>query len=109
MGKVLRSMKEKPTRKAMKAWGIAMTVCAIAVVASVFGGYRMGSVHAAKALELDEVPVEINNPIAIVNIDEGIVQNETKVNYGNDLIKNISEDIKVTGLGDARQGIVNGE
>ena len=102
-------MKTKLIKKIVRTGGAIIFVCVIAIIASIFGEHEANQVEAAKALELEEVPIAIKSPIAIVNLDEGLVQNEKKVNYGTDLIKSISEDIKVTGLGDARQGIDNGE
>ena len=102
-------MKRKLIKKIIRTGGAIIFACAIAIVASVFGEHEADAVKAAKALELEDVPVAIKSPIAIVNLDEGLVQNDKKVNYGTDLIKSISEDIRVTGLGDARQGIDNGE
>jgi len=68
------------------------------------------TVQAAKETESkSESAVEIDLPVAIVNLDEGIVRNDKKINYGSNLIETVSENIKVTGLEDARQGIELGE
>ena len=102
-------MKKERIKKIAKIGGAIIFAIAIVIVANVLGIDGGVKVEAASDIELETVPVKIKNPIAIVNLDEGLVQNEKKVNYGSDLIKNISENIKVTGLGDARQGIKNGE
>ena len=102
-------MKRKLTKEAIKGVEFVIFVLAIAIMASIFGEYEANSIYAANSIELESVPMEIEKPIAIVNLDSGLIQNDKRVNYGTDLIGNVSEDTVVTGLGDARQGIEDGE
>ena len=85
-------MKRKLTKEAIKGVEFVIFVFAIAIMASIFGEYEANSIYAANSIELESVPVEIEKPIAIVNLDSGLIQNDKRVNYGTDLIGNVSED-----------------
>jgi len=87
-----------------------MAIGIIFQIGNNLGIQKAVTVQAAKETELkSEGAVEIDLPVAIVNLDEGIVRNDKKINYGSNLIETVSENIKVTGLEDARQGIEAGE
>lgn len=80
------------------------------------GSFRMSTETAQQAsveptaVKTEETPkIKYNRTIAIVNLDEGIKQGDTVLNYGNSLINTIDTDVRVTGLQDARNGIENGE
>ncbi len=86
-----------------------------------FAGYFWGDYskenEIVETVVTEQVPSVIEQPsklkysgtIAIVNLDEGIIQGDTILNYGNSLISAITADIRVTGLQDARNGIETGQ
>ena len=94
-------------------------VCLVAIC--LLTGYCVGSFRVSTetaqqasveptAVKTEETPkIKYNRTIAIVNLDEGIKQGDTVLNYGNSLINTIDTDVRVTGLQDARNGIENGE
>lgn len=56
----------------------------------------------------EDIKITYNKTIAIVNLDEGIQQEEEQENYGIRLIDTITDDVVITGLEDARRGIESG-
>jgi len=50
----------------------------------------------------------ITNKVAIVNLDEGVMVQDEKVNYAEKLIIDLDENFSFTGLEDARQGYSTG-
>jgi hypothetical protein len=56
-----------------------------------------------------ETTKEVNSKtIAIVNLDDGVLQEGTRVNYGSTLSEYIETEKVITGLEDARQGLERG-
>lgn len=97
-------------RRFVRILGVMIATGIIFQLGNNSGIQKAVTVQAAKEAESkSESTVEINLPVAIVNLDEGIINNDKKINYGSNLIETVSETIKVTGLEDARQGIESGE
>ncbi len=98
---------------------IMAVVCLVAIcllTGYFIGNFRVSNEKVQKvsvkpvAVKQEEIPqIKYNRTIAIVNLDEGITQGDTILNYGNSLISTIDTDIRVTGLQDARNGIESGE
>lgn len=100
----------KMKRRLVRIAGVLVAAGLIFQIGNHPGIQETVTVEAAKSTETKtESAVEINLPVAIVNLDEGIVQNDRKINYGSNLTEAVTENIKVTGLEDARQGIESGE
>ena len=57
---------------------------------------------------INEVNQLITDRVAIVNLDEGVMVQDEKVNYAEKLIINLDENFSFTGLEDARQGYATG-
>lgn len=100
MKKVMKKMKNKMIKTGMLVLALA-------------AGYTIGS--AGKKDEPQKVETEKNREeknvdrrIAVVNLDEGIVQGETNVQYAAQMLNYSGVDYTVTGLQDARNGIETG-
>ena len=57
---------------------------------------------------INDVNKLITNRVAIVNLDEGVMVQDEKVNYAEKLIIDLDENFSFTGLEDARQGYATG-
>lgn len=58
--------------------------------------------------EISDVNKLLTNRVAIVNLDEGVMVQDEKVNYAEKLIIDLNENFSFTGLEDARQGYATG-
>ncbi len=80
-------------------FGSAIGVVAMRQYALHYGVYGNG---------INEVNQLITDRVAIVNLDEGVMVQDEKVNYAEKLIINLDENFSFTGLEDARQGYATG-
>lgn len=80
----------------------------IFIVVSLFIGYKLG-VNSTDAEENTRYePLDVRT-IAVVNLDEGISQDDKIINYANELIDYSNENLISTGLEDARSGVESGK
>ncbi len=86
-------------KKAVYAIGVFVFICL---------GYIIGLQVERRQQEALENQRESILKIAVVNMDDGVIQEETQVNYASQLINLPNEEFVMTGLNDARQGITNG-
>lgn len=92
---------------------LALCLAGTGLVTGYFIGNVMHDGETVQTVVTEQTPVVVeentkvkySDVIAIVNLDEGIVQGNTTLNYGNTLISTVTANIKVTGLQDARNGI----
>lgn len=85
---------------------IILGFLAIAAIlaAGAFAGVRYEQYQQAKREQLEE-HVDI---IAVVNMDEGIVQGDERINYASQLMQMPGDNYVTTGLNEAKAGIGNG-
>lgn len=91
----------------MKRWKKMLKKALVLSAFVVVGGLLGSSLEREyqKKLTLAEETV---NTIAIVNMDEGVVDGEQQINYASKLMQMPAENYIITGLNDAKNGIKNG-
>lgn len=99
-------------QKSMKAILIKTAILAGAILFGfVIGiiGMRQYTLHyGVYGDEISDVNKLLTNRVAIVNLDEGVMVQDEKVNYAEKLIIDLNENFSFTGLEDARQGYATG-
>lgn len=97
----------------MKSKIITAILCVVLVFASTIIGFNIGAYQQKKETvqEADQRSREKKEPgkLAIVNMDEGIKYDAEVVNYGTTLISSIPTEHVITGLEDARAGLLTGK
>ena len=81
-------------------FGSAIGIVAMRQYALHYGVYGNG---------INDVNQLITDRVAIVNLDEGVMVQDEKVNYAEKLIIDLDENFSFTGLEDARQGYATGQ
>ncbi|MCM1155900.1 MAG: hypothetical protein NC314_04265 [Roseburia sp.] len=101
-------MKKNITRsklcKAAAMIGIFLSGSAIGVIAV----WQYALHHGITGKEILESDSLITDKIAIVNLDEGVIVQDEKINYAEKLIIDLEDNFFFTGLEDARQGYATG-
>ncbi len=92
-------------------WGeeiVKKVIYAISVFVFLCLGYMIGLQVERRQQDALKNQQENILKIAIVNMDDGVIQEENQVNYASQLINLLNEDFVMTGLNDAKIGITNG-
>lgn len=80
---------------------------AISFLALVIGIY-LGSLYQQYKLDKLNGNLYDTTKVAVVNLDEGIKNNDNQINYANELLSNYTQEYVITGLDDAKRGIEDG-
>lgn len=94
----------------MKKDVVTIIICAMCIFASLAVGFGTGILHEknniteAKKANTDKKTEA--SKVAIVNMDEGVKKAEAVVNYGTTMLSSLPIDYVVTGLEDARNGLL---
>lgn len=84
--------------------GVFLTGAVIGIVAT----WQYALHYGTSVNEVKESNSLITDKIAIVNLDEGVIIQDEKVNYAEKLIIDLADNFLFTGLEDARQGYATG-
>ena len=83
--------------------------CCICLLLALGGGYLLGTYQLGQREDHGEVRTEEREKlIAVVNLDEGIVKEESSVQYASSLLPYTGAAYTVTGIEDARNGVETG-
>lgn len=101
-------MKQKKMKSILIKTGILVGVFLLGSVIGIFGMRQYALHYGINGNEIEEVNKLITDSVAIVNLDEGVMVQDEKVNYAEKLIIDLEENFSFTGLEDARQGYATG-
>lgn len=88
---------------------VAILILCIGLIAgSLVIGYKFGKNVSGEKKDTKQEQIDVRT-IAIVNLDEGIVQDKEIINYANKLIDYSDENLISTSLEDARNGVESGK
>ena len=98
---------QKINRKKIFNTTLVTFLILIGIVIGVLGMGQYTKIQAEKVAKR-QMPQLITDKIAIVNLDKGVIVNEEKINYANNLLTDLKDNFLFTGLEDARAGYETG-
>lgn len=101
-------MKEKNIHSILVKAAIFVGIFLLGCIAGTVAMRQYALHYGAYGNTTSEVNKLITDRVAIVNLDEGVIVQDEKVNYAEKLIIDLEENFSFTGLEDARQGYAAG-
>lgn len=101
-------MKQKNMKSILIKTAILTGVFLFGSVIGIIGMRQYTLYYGVYGDETSDVNKLLTNRVAIVNLDEGVIVQDEKVNYAEKLIIDLDENFSFTGLEDARQGYATG-